>query len=183
MRRGKDYSGNRNGTLTLISYVRAGGSGVGPIWMARCDCGKMLEVKAIDVTHGRKVSCGECQAPPRLTPKSRRTDAWIRRQIYASLVAEIVKAGGKVDMGEEEFAATLQSPCALCGSAPSQKHRLDRRERKLLYTLPMRVDSNKPLIQDNCLPVCRDCRQWIGPRNLLDFLIKVKQIASRLPSP
>lgn len=60
-----NLAGKRFGRLTVIEKTdeRSGGS---IIWRCRCDCGNIVNVPSVNLTHGRTVSCGCYAAESRL---------------------------------------------------------------------------------------------------------------------
>lgn len=65
------------GKLTLLHKARAGGAGVGTLWVAVCDCGTTKEVLLRKVRSGDVQSCGKCTRSLGIRPDERVVHAGI----------------------------------------------------------------------------------------------------------
>lgn len=56
----KDLTGETFGALTVIRFLRFGGSGIGALYRTRCTCGHLREVAGNKLRNGRVKSCVPC---------------------------------------------------------------------------------------------------------------------------
>jgi hypothetical protein len=179
MVRGKDYAGNKYGHLTLIRYLKPGGSGVGAIWLARCDCGTERELIARTAVHGRIRSCGNCQYSRELTAAGATRGSRIRagqRRLYVRYLNKAVTRGITWTLTPEQFIDIITKPCVYCGTDPDQANNPARMRHSGLD----RVESHIGYTPDNCIAACSICRAMKGDLNASDFLEKIQKISRRL---
>lgn len=177
--RNRNYTGVKLNHLTLLKRVRAGGQGVGAVWLARCDCGVEREVVARKVVHGQLKSCGKCELSRNLAASGRQLGGALRAAERRLLTRYMEKAANKKigwELTPEQFRSIIGSSCAYCGRAP------DRfiRGAKLKYNGVDRVYSEGKYTLTNCTPACSMCRALKGELNARSFLDIVMNIASHI---
>lgn len=161
----KDYTNKKFACLTLVTKVRSGGSGVGVIWLAHCDCGNQVDVRAKEVAAGRIRSCGKCQLGRDLRNTSRmRTDRTTKgeRAWYMRYVRIAFKKKKKFELTPAQFLDITKQDCFLCGKSAA-------RSETGLSEVGLLLDTENYAL-DNCIPICRECRKYKGTTNILEFL-------------
>ena len=53
----KDLTGQKFGRLTVIERAENSSQGKAH-WLCKCDCGNLVEVSSVDLTHNKVKSCG-----------------------------------------------------------------------------------------------------------------------------
>jgi hypothetical protein len=126
MRVRSDLTNRRFGRLVAIAPARQAKSGK-IIWLCRCDCGKMHEVKVDNLTGGHTQSCGclvsECKRTPEESRHNKNavTRDWNRRnKSHVSQYRRSVTLR-KHHVSAERYEALLESQngvCAICKRPP-----------------------------------------------------------------
>lgn len=160
-----DYSGKKFNHLTMIAYIKPGGSGRGAIWMAQCDCGAPKEVLAKYVVGGRVKSCGKCVYTRKLrhVPKGFKTT--LQRKNYVKQIHRALRDGQKWEITAEHYKDLVSKECMVCGREP--------KARDHLVETPTRTH---PYTNETVITICRRCRELKGRDNLvalLDLLVKI----------
>lgn len=179
MARGMNYSGMKFNYLTLLSYVRAGGQGVGAIWLARCDCGNTRDVTAKRVVHGQIRSCGKCELSRGHKSDLRAQTMKLRaaeRKLYMRYITKASQKSIAWSLSPDQFIGIIRQSCRYCGQDPDRTiqgttHR---------YNGIDRVDSDQGYTHLNSIPACSTCRALKGELRTAEFLDKVQAIAIHL---
>ncbi len=160
-----NYQNKKFGALTLVVRLRSGGSGVGSIWMASCDCGNSVEVRAREVANGRRKTCGKCQLGRNLARAGRmRRDRFskLETQAYSRLFRTAARRNKKVGFTPPEHVNIIHRNCSYCNTPAHQSstglNHAALIVDKLDYTL------------DNVDTICSKCRDYKQDHNRQDFL-------------
>jgi hypothetical protein len=85
-RKSRDLSGRKFGMLEVLKRSEDRGNGKKPVvkWVCRCDCGKVIAIKADSLLSGHTVSCGCKKVKHGYAGKERLYDIWknMRRRCY-----------------------------------------------------------------------------------------------------
>lgn len=161
----RDYTGKKFNHLTMISYVRAGGRGVGSIWITRCDCGNVQEKYAKYVTSGRVKTCGKCQLTRKLKQVYRALDTKNIRKKYLSHIMRATREGVKFELSYEEFDQYKHKSCYMCGADNlGCEWELVRSGMHTSYTL------------EECVLVCRDCSSISAKPDMQKYINHILKI-------
>lgn len=164
----KDYTGQRFRHLELLCYARPGGSGVGAVWKARCDCGKVQEVVAKSVVAGRVGSCGKCKYHRDLIKSEKERRLKLRsknRQLLSSHISHASRKNLKWELSVKEFDDLVSQGCCLC-------------EEKVQGVHSNRSDGH--YTPGECFGLCGWCTRMLDGRKLEELLNKVSFIISRI---
>jgi hypothetical protein len=159
------------GHLRLIRPARSGGSGVGAIWTAQCDCGVEREVIARRVVAGQIKSCGKCQFSLgiRSSGKSARArNIDLGKALRTIYLREMRRAGRDWHLSLEQLADIVASNCTYCGLQSGRS----RSSGKMLYNRLVKVDSSLGCTPANMKPCCIPCREMRGSLSHQEFLDK-----------
>lgn len=162
-----DYSGRKFAHLTMHIYLRPGGSGRGAVWLAQCDCGKMIETLAREVARGKRRSCGKCQYSRKLRSLARGLKLTPERRAYGRQAQVAIARGEKWDISPGDFAAVRSDKCCVC-------HIPDPGPGRQVVLL----DSMGSWSKENLVLLCRECNRMRGPRTLKEFLEILIQIST-----
>lgn len=134
----KMFAGDRYGRLVMVRRTSVL-PGRAQIWLATCDCGAEVEIRAEDVRTGRTRSCGclqkELAAEKRRThgqgAEGRRTPeykTWLRIKSRCSRPSDrdYRKYGAKGIVVCERWATSFEAFLSDMGPRPSSKHSIDR---------------------------------------------------------
>lgn len=187
MARHRDHTGIKYGHLTLISYLRPGGQGVGAVWMALCDCGKDREVLVKEVMRGRVKTCGSCHLRRELiSPKAKGKDQnlWANSYRYSKYLAEARRRKQPWALTVDQFSEITARICGYCGAQPTLK----QVSRQNTTRLPCNeVDLMVPTLGytlENSVACCGTCQGMKGRMSVDKFLDKslaiYRHIAHRL---
>jgi hypothetical protein len=80
-------------------------------------------------------------------------------------------------LSDSEFDDLISSRCFYCESEPSNKSRVPRSKRYIMYNGIDRLDSTLGYTIDNCVPCCNICNMMKKRMSLCDFVTKCKKIA------
>jgi hypothetical protein len=175
-----DYSNMKFGHLTLLRYARAGGRGVGRVWLAKCDCGSEVEVVAKDVVAGRVKSCGrKCEYSRKLRGASRARTIKLHaaeRRLYLRHYRYSIARGISWDLGPGDFRRLISECCTYCGERPGTQVG----QTGLLYNSVDLVEAVAGYTPGNVNPICRSCKVLKGNLNTKEFLESIEMIHRHL---
>lgn len=178
-----NYSGQKYGHLTLLSYSRPGGAQVGAYWLTKCDCGEVKEVIAKDIVKGRIKTCGKCQYHRDLiqkgTDESRKKSMAYRkspsgmeighRHLYKTYCENAAHRGYSWNLSQEDFLKLTKGNCHYCNTPPSKEFKRQGRRYYILYNGIDRVDNSLGYTLQNCVSCCTDCRRMKGTYSVQKF--------------
>lgn len=169
-----NYTGMKFGHLTLLSYSKPGGKGVGAYWTARCDCGVVKDVIAKAVVHGRIKTCGECPLVRDLGRFRMPSLKAGERKLYMRYLTKAATKKIPWDLSPEQFRDIIGKPCVYCATNPS----LRLKGTKLVYNGIDRLVSAGGYTLENSAPCCGDCRSFKGDMNYQEFVDHTIKIAT-----
>lgn len=179
----KKYTGLKFNHLTLLQFSRGRGGGKPALWMARCDCGTIVEVIGKEVERGGRKTCGKCQLSRDLKSSKRNEDGGkglslraAERKLYSNYIRAALKRGYNWDLTPEQVFDLMGKNCVYCNVPPLQKV---KRSKKLYNGLD-RVDNSKGYTHDNIVTCCGSCNRMKGTLSAQEFLNKIRIIASHL---
>lgn len=150
----KRYKGKRSGRLELVEYSRPGGPGVGAIWRAVCDCGRTCEVRARDITSGKRKTCGNCTKELGIESGRRIPDPTIPRgykEHYNDVIRQMTREGTISELSPTKYVELIGKRCVGCN---------------VLETRPELTAPGSTML----VPICRTCSEWRGGRNVEKWL-------------
>lgn len=154
-----NYSGKKFNHLTMIAYVRPGGSGQGAIWLTKCDCGNHKELLGRDVARGKVKSCGKCQYSRKHAGNPKGIRIPRDRRNYARQILDSVKHNKKWEITPDKYTEIVTGKCAVCGTSDrDQGHRV---------ALLRDTDHYHP---DSVAAICKACRKMKGSLSLAELL-------------
>lgn len=163
-----NHTGKKYGHLTMIAYVKSGGSGRGAIWLARCDCGEHKQVLARDATRGKVKSCGKCQYSRRQPALPRGLKTRGEQRSYCLQVLAASKENKQWYISSEKYREMTLLPCSICGTP-------EKTVGRVLVTLSP-VHNYTP---ETTATLCRPCNRMRCGRPLSDFLNTLIDIHDR----
>jgi hypothetical protein len=177
--RRKDHSGKKYGMLTMLQFSHGRGAGRHALWMARCDCGNVVEIIGMEAERGSVKSCGKHEVSRDLTAspplRIRQYSAPLRRA-YSRLSREAVDRGRPMHLLPEEFKVLTLCGCALCGAAPIQTRKVPGN--KLILK-----DGTGNYTQNNLVSICPTCFEMGKGLSLLERLGHLAKIYANLRPP
>lgn len=169
-RKHKDHTDRVYGRLTMLSYARSGGGGVGAIWMASCSCGNILEVVAKDCQAGKRTSCGMCGKglglvgaagiPASGVPKG-------HRRAFRALVRKARDLEGGVQFNVQDYLRVVKNRCVACN---------------VRGTVAEWGDPKGPGDPTNLIPICVTCsthRRGLNVVKWLEFIMRISNVITR----
>lgn len=169
----KDYTDIESGRLTLISYSRPGGKGIGSIWWASCRCGNVVEVVAKQVAGGRVKTCGNCGKGLGIHSANVRAGSSIskgHKVHFTNIIREIVAAGLTPLVTPDKYMALKGNQCVGCGTNETHVE---------LGQKPRRSD---PVNSTRLIPICARCSRGRNKRNVLEWLDECVRVAQSVLS-
>jgi hypothetical protein len=171
--------GKRFGRLTCIRIAKSYIPGKIK-WLARCDCGREIEVEANSLKRGNTQSCG-C-----LRHENSGQDAVLEgceagfRAIYRSCRRGATKRGLSWNLDIEEARGLLSGDCYYCGAPPAQVECWSKRSgRPFVYNGIDRIDNTAGYSISNCVSSCFGCNLAKMKRNKEEFFKWVVSICRR----
>ena len=131
-----------------------------------CDCGNIIEAKAVNLKSGKVKSCGCLKHEFAVNRIENREDAILRRE-YSNLKKrdrKFSETGDVIDY--ETFVSIVKSPCYFCGDTGSKhiKARLWSRNGEYVCSNEVidvngvdSLDSSLGYIEGNCVSCCKTC--------------------------
>jgi hypothetical protein len=149
-----NYTNKKYNKLTLLHKARAGGQGVGAVWLAVCDCGNTLEVLARKVKSNDVKSCGNCGKGLGIQGSGRIVKQGIPRG-HREQFSKLIKQAPGSQLTAGEYLEIAQKRCLCCGVREPLVEWADEKKR----------ESSTDLI-----PICKECSSWRKGRNIQVFL-------------
>lgn len=165
-RRRKDLKGKKYGKLTLLEYVRPGGSD-GAVWLAECECGRIQEVVGNRVAYGRKTQCDNHMKGLGISGNTVITNPIPKgmRDAFRRLIRYCIRNKLAVEITPEKYVAISSGRCALCNAAGARAQLVD----------PVGVCS-----ASNLLALCEACTTLRGGGTVGKLLEQVIRINANI---
>jgi len=171
--------GNRYGLLTVVARSDKNYRKKWPLWVCRCDCGNITEVRGNSLkTEGTK-SCGclkrECQSHRKLPPGIRGFNQLLLRYKNGAR-----SRGLEFNLTKEDVVNLFLGNCFYCGKSPSQIVKIREYDSVFIYNGIDRIDNSGPYSIENTVSCCKECNSMKADSALKDFVIHIKQIYKNL---
>lgn len=182
----RDHKGQKYYHLTLLYPTRSGGSGKGIYWMAKCDCGKIKEVRGSDAAGGKIKSCGECRYHTEMLSEAATAGAKLRgwtkamKLQHLRYIKSAVKRGIEWRLSPEEFLKLVKKDCTYCDAPPRVYEGRFTKKGKLIKTTMNgidRVDSSLGYVSGNVTPCCSTCNKMKMAMDKSQFIVHILKIA------
>lgn len=169
-----DLSGKNFGKLTAIKRLPKSKTGC-RIWLCKCSCGNMVEVKSAYLKNGNTKSCG-CLRLKYTDPTMR-----AKKIIYTLYKLSAKKKGLEFSISFEKFIDITSLNCFYCGSEP-KNIKVDGKIRKTQYKYNGldRMDNSKGYIEGNVAPCCKMCNMAKKDMAIDKFLIWGLKLSSKI---
>lgn len=112
------YTGNIYGKLTAIRDIRAGGRGIGRIWLVKCECGNELEVPLFRLRDGKKRACANCSTKLRRIPSTMALAKGLKQSWIQYVRAFEREFPGGQTIIPSKFEELSSGRCAICRRGP-----------------------------------------------------------------
>lgn len=175
----RDYSGNKYGHLTMLLYSKPGGTGMGAIWKARCDCGNIVDVIAKEAARGNIKTCGKCELKHKTRLESIRKTRQVTgalTRLYSKFLIACHKSAVHNELTEEQYLNIVARKCTYCEQSPDTS--LPQSKILVNHVDRLRLDGHYHLT--NVCSICSSCRGWKNGKDSTNFIEKVLQVADSI---
>lgn len=165
-RKPKDHTDRIYGGLTMLSYARSGGGGVGAIWMASCSCGNIIEVIAKDCQAGKKQSCGMCRKGLGLVGHSAIRASGVpkgQRKAFRAAVRKARELPGGVQFNVRDYMKCISNRCVACNTRD---------------VVAEWGDPRGPGDPTNLISICMNCSAQRRGQNVVKWLEYIMRVAN-----
>ena len=182
----RDHKGQKYHHLTLLYPTRSGGAGKGIYWMAKCDCGKVKEVRGSEAALGKIKSCGQCQYHTEMLEEAAHKGVQLRgwtkavKLQHLRYIKSAVKRGIEWRLSPEEFLKIIKQNCTYCRAEPRIYEGKFSKKGKTLKTSMNGIDrtnSSLGYVDGNVVPCCGTCNKMKMAMDESAFKIQVLKIA------
>lgn len=157
------------GKLIPITFNR-GKNGIKSTWACLCDCGKMKNIRSVDLLWGETKSCG-------CSRRDKQFDTIVKR-LYCAHLNNARKRGIENSLSKEDYLCIGSKECHYCGGIDIKKNNqtgatielngIDRQNNELFYGL------------NNSISCCRDCNMMKKDLFYNKFVSKIQKISKHL---
>ena len=137
------------------------------LWECKCDCRKIIIVKAKSLKSGETKSCGCLQ--------KLQSGRAAKRKLYKSYITNAKGRKVKFDLREKEFLTLTSLNCYYCRIKP---HQISRKGNNGVYVYNGldRIDNALGYIKENVRPCCFNCNRAKWNMSEKEFLTWVKRL-------
>lgn len=139
------------------------------VWLCKCNCGKLKEVRRDCLISGNVKSCG-C-----LTQRLPKGQSAFN-ELYRIYKKDALARGYIFKLSKRYFNKLTKQPCYYCGIEPKQIKRDSKNNGEYIYNGIDRVNSKKGYIKSNCVPCCKQCNKSKHILSKEAFLNWIKQV-------
>lgn len=171
-----DLKGIRFGRLIAINRLPKSKNGC-RLWLCKCDCGKIVEIKSSHLKRGTTKSCG-CLRLKYTEPTLR-----AKKIIYTSYKLSAKRKGLEFSIPFENFVDIISLNCFYCDSEP-KNIKIEGKIRKTTfkYNGIDRMDNSKGYIIGNIVPCCKMCNMAKNDMSIEKFLNWGLNLSSKICS-
>ena len=165
-----EITGKKFNRLTALRFIEVVDKKFA-IWEFKCDCGKLVKVKAAWVTSGNTGSCG-CLRSFTHPGYNKLPDGEASfNSLFSSYKYSARIRGIEFELTEEEFRELSKKSCIYCGSPPSQISKKKTATTPYIYTGVDRVDNSKGYKIKNVVPCCKFCNYAKNKMSVEQFIL------------
>lgn len=155
-----NLTGNKFGNLTVISFK--GIINHKTIWICKCDCGNVIEVKYGELTRKDEKKTISCGCVKRLRYRKEFGESSFNR-LFRQYEKDAKRRNLKFILTKNDVKNLTKQNCFYCGKCPSQIVKAKQGNNvgygDYIYNGIDRIDNTKGYILDNCVPCCGDCNR------------------------
>lgn len=188
-RRTKDLTGRVFGRLTVLEFeeyrfVEEGHQSA--YWRCKCECGKIVIIRAYSLTRGNTRSCGCLFTDTcRMLDRGHRKFANIpgnapsvARRMYTSYRSQAGRRSLKFLVNYQQFMDLISGNCSYCGAPPLRKSIYQGEE--LLYNGIDRINNNTGYEPPNCVSCCTTCNKAKMTMTVVEFKEWIKRVYNHM---
>jgi len=193
MKKGKDYSGERVGIITVIDYSHSktyhyeGNRSTYRRWFnCKCDCGTLLKVADNRLSKRSVYSCGcvrNSKGKKQAQIKQSIKNPWrgtAMQNVRAEYIGRAKKKGYEFNLSSEYFWITSNQNCHYCNQEPNQLVRASLYKYKCSLDWIRngidRIDSSKGYTENNTVACCKTCNTMKSDLTQKQFINHIQKI-------
>jgi hypothetical protein len=179
----EDITGKKYGMLTAVEFCYRKAPLGRTVWMFRCDCGRLKEMKSADVVAGKTRSCGCISFGREIRHKLEESSFYGMLNAYRGGAKH---RGFSFELTVEEFRALTKGNCAYCGLGPVHNWAGLKNRPAYMCNGVDRVDNTKGYTKSNsvsCCKVCNHAKFTMSLEEFNDWLDRVVKFRTNPESP